>query len=185
MELAVNPIRTSIINVAVEIVRKEGWKGLSMRKIAAQMKCSATTIYGYFSNKNALMAELVKLGFLNLTKAIAKVIIPGRLPSQQLEEIWIAYSEYARKEKELYKVMFGAGTVSFKLFEASTIAMQIKDMIRRSLKVYSNIDERVSTTYDILWALAHGFATTSLRCSTVPASLYREILVERIRAINN
>ena len=135
------------------------------------------------------MAELVKLGFISLTKAIIKVIVPGQSPLQQLEEMWIAYSEYAQKEKELYQVMFGLGMVSFsghlKLFEASTIAIQIKDMIRKSLKVYSGINERVSTTYDILWALAHGLATTSLRCGTFSASLYREILVERIRAINN
>lgn len=135
------------------------------------------------------MAELVKVGFLSLSKAIIKVIIPGQSPLQQLEEMWIAYSEYAQKEKELYKVMFCVGTVSFseyiKLFEAGTIAIQIKDVIRKSLKIYSDIDERVSTTYDILWALAHGLAITNLKCSKASAGLYREILVERIRAINN
>lgn len=181
--------RTSIINAAVEIVRAEGWEALSMRKIAAHIDCSATAIYGYFINKNALVAELVKQGFVSLTKAMVKATISDRLPLQQLEEMWIAYGEYARSEKELYKIMFGIGMPSFanhiKLFETSAIAVQIKKVIRISLEIYSDIEERVSAAYYTLWAVAHGLATLSLNCGEVSDLLYREIIVERIRAIGS
>jgi AcrR family transcriptional regulator len=60
--------RTSILEAAYKIVKEEGWQALSMRKIADEIEYTAPIIYEYFSNKEAILEELTRKGYLYLAK---------------------------------------------------------------------------------------------------------------------
>jgi AcrR family transcriptional regulator len=49
--------RKNILKAAREIVKQEGWQGLSMRKIADKIEYTAPIIYEYFANKEAILQE--------------------------------------------------------------------------------------------------------------------------------
>src|ERR1700761_9067220 len=101
--------RINILDASLEIVKEEGWNALSMRKIADKIEYTAPIIYEYFSNKEAILLELTRKGYILLSKKMQDAKSKHRLPAKQLEAMWLAYWNFAFAEKELYRVMFGVG----------------------------------------------------------------------------
>lgn len=99
--------RAKILDSACAIVRNEGWQALSMRKIADQIEYTAPIIYEYFSNKEAILAEINRMGFVQLAAQMKQARDQHRHPAQQLEAMWMAYWDFAFTKKELYQLMFG------------------------------------------------------------------------------
>ena len=60
--------RINILDASLKIVKEEGWAALSMRKIADVIEYTAPIIYEYFSNKEAILLELTRKGFLILAR---------------------------------------------------------------------------------------------------------------------
>ena len=63
-----NSTKDTILACARDQYLSDGYKGLSMRKIAEKAGISATAIYRHFSNKEALFHRLVKKGFATYTQ---------------------------------------------------------------------------------------------------------------------
>jgi AcrR family transcriptional regulator len=100
--------RSNIIKAARQIVKEEGWQGLSMRKIADRIEYTAPIIYEYFANKEAILQELTSKGFLLLAKDLeAAKKEAGNDPAAQLEAMWLAYWNFGLKNKEMYQLMYG------------------------------------------------------------------------------
>lgn len=59
--------RVNILDAAYDIVKDEGWQALSMRKIADKIEYTAPIIYEYYANKEAILLELTKKGFMLLS----------------------------------------------------------------------------------------------------------------------
>lgn len=58
--------RQSILDAAMGLLKAEGEAGLSMRKIAKQLEVTPTSLYGYFENKDHLLAALAQQFFNDL-----------------------------------------------------------------------------------------------------------------------
>src|SRR4030088_1324402 len=99
--------RVNILDAAHEIVKDEGWSALSMRKIADKIEYTAPIIYEYFGNKEAILQELTRMGFVKLAGQMQEAQARFTDPARQLEAMWLAYWNFAFAEKELYQVMFG------------------------------------------------------------------------------
>jgi len=95
--------RVNILDASLQIVKEEGWNALSMRKIADVIEYTAPTIYEYFDNKEAILLELTRKGFLLLVKKLQEAKDKHQLPAKQLEAMWVAYWNFAFAEKELYQ----------------------------------------------------------------------------------
>src|SRR5580698_4528585 len=100
-------VRCRILEASWKIVQEEGWHALSMRKIADAIEYTAPIIYGYFENKDALLIEFTRKGFLTLNEHLKAAKAKHRLPAKQLEAMWFAYWNFAFEEKEYYQLMFG------------------------------------------------------------------------------
>src|SRR5436190_12231302 len=99
--------RTNILEASIDIVKEEGWQALSMRKIAEKIEYTAPIIYEYFSNKDAILQELTRMGYVKLGKKMEEAKAGLIDPAEQLEAMWMAYWNFAFAEKELYQVMYG------------------------------------------------------------------------------
>src|SRR6187402_3072496 len=99
--------RISILDAALQIVKEEGWQALSMRKIADMIEYTAPIIYEYFANKEAILQELTRKGYLLLAADLEEAKNKHRLPAKQLEAMWLAYWNFAFAQKELYQLMLG------------------------------------------------------------------------------
>src|SRR4051795_7803040 len=102
-------IRSSIPKAAWQIVEKEGWQSLSIRKIAEAIEYSAPVIYDHFENKEAILLEFTKRGFRLLNEELVKAAKQFANPEQQIEALVYAYWKFAFINKEYYQLMYGLG----------------------------------------------------------------------------
>lgn len=105
--------RHNILDSALHIAKKEGWHALSMRKIADSIEYTTPVIYEYFSNKDGLLEELTRIGFIRLSGVMKQARDHALAPPEKLEAMWLAYGQFAFRERELYQLMFGIDTVCF------------------------------------------------------------------------
>ena len=98
-----------ILHAALNIVRKEGYRSLSLRKLANNIEYSATIMYLYFKNKDALLVDLAKLGYQQLNASIDKNSKNIIDPTKRLKVILTTYWHFATHEKELYHLMQETG----------------------------------------------------------------------------
>jgi len=94
-----------ILNAALSIVREEGHRSLTLRRVANNIEFSAPAVYLYFKNKEALLVGLAKLGYQQLNTNIDRNCQSIIDPRNRLKAILTTYWHFATHEKELYLLM--------------------------------------------------------------------------------
>src|ERR1700710_2678013 len=150
--------RINILDAALQIVKEEGWQALSMRKIADAIEYTAPIIYEYFANKEAILLELTRKGFLILSKDLQEAKSKHRLPGKQLEAMWFAYWNFAFANKELYQVMFGVQTncsceLINELEEAETLYTLMSEVIGEIMHIGDLESDLICTQYYTFWSV--------------------------------
>lgn len=159
--------RINILDAALQIVKEEGWQALSMRKIADVIEYTAPIIYEYFSNKDAILVELTRKGFLLLAKNLEEARDKHRLPGKQLEAMWFAYWNFAFANKELYQVMFGVQTncsceLVNSLPEAETPYNLFSKLIGELMAIEDLDSDLICTKYYTFWSVVHGLISINI-----------------------
>ena len=178
--------RTSILEAAYKIVQQEGWQALSMRKIADAIEYTAPIIYEYFSNKEAILEELNKKGYLYLGKEMEEAKNKHALPAEQLEAMWMAYWNFAFKKKELYQLMFGVQMNCCSLQktpEAEVPARLITDAITRLMNGKPFSEDEICRRYYTYWSVVHGLVSINLVNRGTSDEINRQVLKDAISAI--
>ena len=178
--------RMSILEAAYKIVQQEGWQALSMRKIADAIEYTAPIIYEYFSNKEAILEELNKKGYLYLGKEMEEAKGKHELPAEQLEAMWMAYWNFAFKKKELYQLMFGVqmNCCSMqKTPEAEVPARLITDAITRLMNGKPFSENEICRRYYTYWSVVHGLVSINLVNRGTSDEINRQVLKDAISAI--
>ncbi len=180
--------RCNILDAALQIVKEEGWQALSMRKIADAIEYTAPVIYEYFANKDAILGELVRKGFVILAKDIQEAKDKHRLPAKQLEAMWLAYWNFAFKNKELYQVMFGV-TISCdcqqikSMSEAGVPASLFSEAIGELMNIEDLDSDVICTKYYTFWSVVHGLVSINLLSRGFSEDVNRQVLKEAISGI--
>jgi AcrR family transcriptional regulator len=99
-----------ILHAALRIVREQGHRSLSLRRLANNIEFSATTVYLYFKNKEALLVDMAKLGYQQLNTSFDRNCKSISDPRNRLKAILTTYWHFATNEKELYLLMQEVGT---------------------------------------------------------------------------
>jgi len=180
--------RTNILDAALQIVKEEGWQALSMRKIADVIEYTAPIIYEYFSNKEAILLELNRKGFLILAKDLREAKSKHRLPAKQLEAMWEAYWNFAFANKELYQGMFGVTTncsceMVNNLPEADLPWDIITEVIGELMGITDMESEVICTKYYTLWSVVHGLVSINLLSRGFSDEINRQVLKDAIGGI--
>jgi AcrR family transcriptional regulator len=162
-------IRNNILDAAFKLAKANGWEAVSMRKIAGMIAHTAPVIYDYFQNKEAIMRELARAGFLQLTARMTVAQQQEDQPDQQLELMWAAYLDFAQEEKEYYQLMFGMGIPvsanNITLPEIAGPVSLVRDVIIRSAAAQLS-EEAAERRSFLQWSVVHGL--------TALGSLYNE-----------
>src|SRR5258705_3256567 len=102
-------VKASILTASWQLVEKEGWQALSIRKIADAIEYSVPVIYDHFENKEAILFEFGKEGFRMLAKKIREAKEKKTDPAEQLKLMANAFWGFASRHKEYYLLMYGQG----------------------------------------------------------------------------
>ncbi len=178
--------RSSILEAAYKIVKEEGWQALSMRKIADEIEYTAPIIYEYFSNKEAILAELNKKGYLYLAKEMEEARNKHENPGKQLEAMWMAYWNFAFKKKELYQLMFGVQMNCCQLQktkEAEAPAKLVTDAIRQLMNGKNLSEDEVCRRYYTFWSVVHGLVSINLVNRGASDEMNKQVLKDAIDGI--
>lgn len=179
--------RKNILDAALQIVKQEGWAALSMRKIADMIEYTAPIIYEYFSNKEGILLELTRQGYLLLGIKVRTARDSKTKPEEQLEAMWLSYWDFAFAEKEFYQLMYGVQVNSCELYkkmpEAEYTTDLFYDAIEKLITKLPVAEDTSCLKYYTFWSLIHGLISLNLVQKGANDAINQEILRSAIKAI--
>lgn len=98
-------IRALILSAAKELFVKTGFESASIRRIAAEIGYSPTTIYLYYKDKGDIVYALHKEGF-GILKSLFFPLANVEDPFERLKAIGHTYLNFSRQHPDYYEVMF-------------------------------------------------------------------------------
>ena len=159
-------VKASILQAAWQLVEKEGWQSLSIRKIADAIEYSAPVIYDHFANKEAFLLEFTKRGFQQLNEELIKARDKFKNPEQQMEAIAYAYWKFAFNHKEYYQLMYGLGMPGCEAVkqipELATFTEIILAPVREMLKKSKNTNADPYLKLHTFWSTLHGLISINM-----------------------
>jgi AcrR family transcriptional regulator len=96
-EREIEAMRELIISAAKEIIAKEGFDNLSIRKIANKIEYSPAIIYHYFKDKDEIMNFVMRNGYMQIISAVTKSADEDLKPADRLKRMTRDYIEAALK----------------------------------------------------------------------------------------
>lgn len=159
-------LRSGILAAAREIASTEGWRAVTIRKIAAAVEYSPPVIYEYFDSKEDLLLELVREGYAGQLRAIEKARNSSADPEEALLAMARAWCRFAFESPDLYQVMYGLGGVSFPLAElqkeGEKIAGTMAEVLEEILVKNGKGTEDVWTKVTLAWGAFHGLMALAM-----------------------
>lgn len=161
-------LRQEILDAAREMFVREGYEGVSMRKIADRIEYSPTTIYHYFDDKSHLLSEIISETFSKLNQKLGAVLGAEDQPARDcLRRGMSTYVEFALAHPSHYYLTFmfrqAASCPSPLDEEAHQLGMKAFDYLRQAVKRAMDSGEidngDLETVSQSLWAGIHGISS--------------------------
>jgi AcrR family transcriptional regulator len=175
-------LRGEILQAARELLREEGYDGLTLRKLGQRMECTPMALYSYFADKQAIVKALAQEAFELLAVRLDQSQAGD--PLSTLRKVLRAYIAYAEQNPLEYRLL---------LLESQHVkSQQSQDEMRNSSSAFSLLFRCVGTCSEagvfrgdvfavttILWTGVHGAATVLLNEPNFPF-VSRERFAEEI-----
>jgi len=158
-------LRAELLEQAIEQLRHAPAEQLSLRAVARALGVSQTAPYRHFSDKEALLAAIATRGYRELLEQlIAARNQAGDIAAQQLRLVARAYVDFAARQEQLFKLMFGP------LVQPSDDYPELKEVSRETLLLVQTIlqhgihkgefeEQDILYLANASWAGIHGVAT--------------------------
>ncbi len=158
--------KDGILSATRQLASEEGWRAVSVRKIADRIGYRAPVVYEYFTSKDDLLLELLRRGFAELLEALETARENAPDPEQALFAVGRAYLRFAWHSPDLYQVMYGLGGVSFPVSETweegekvgEAVGGVVAEAMSACGKEPRDVEEKVLT----LWSTAHGLVALTM-----------------------
>jgi AcrR family transcriptional regulator len=98
-------VRQGILEAARDLFTTEGYRNVSIRKIAERIEYSPAAIYSYFPSKDDIFFALAEEGFRRLDLKI-RDLPPTADPLEDVRQCWWAYYEFSKEHREFFELMF-------------------------------------------------------------------------------
>jgi AcrR family transcriptional regulator len=103
-------LREAMVQAALHLIREHGPGGFSFAEVARLVGVSGAAPYRHFRDRNALLAEVARQGFVQFASDLAAAWNNGKpTPVRALENCGRAYLSFARREPAAYAAMFEPG----------------------------------------------------------------------------
>ncbi len=99
-------IRQRILDTASQIVAKDGWDAVTIRKIAQSIEYTPPIVYEHFENKDALLLEIIKGGFIDLHQKFKIERENDSNAKRLLIKLSLIHWGFAFENVKLYQLMF-------------------------------------------------------------------------------
>jgi AcrR family transcriptional regulator len=99
-------VREAILAAARDLFITEGYRNVSMRKIAERIEYSAAAIYSYFPSKDDIFFALAEEGFRLLADCVIAAVKTEPDPLGRLRRGLWAFYEFSKTSPEYFELMF-------------------------------------------------------------------------------
>lgn len=162
------PLRDRILEISRKMLFSEGYRSLSMRKVAKSVGVSATSIYLHFQNKDHLLHTLIEESLEDLSSAIEEKSQKAAGALEQFELLMRGYVDFAMNHPEKYQIIF--------MVQPGEMAPYPKEKFRKARKIYEHltqsieqgiregvmeVEHPVMASYSV-WAQLHGVISVIL-----------------------
>jgi len=154
-------LKKMIKSAATEIYLNKGYQAVSMRKIAQKIGCSATAIYLYYQNKEALLNELTSDYNASYAAKIDAVLASDQTAVQKLQTLLTAYVEQALQQPEMFKLL----NSHFKQIKSGKAEMRenqnfavLRNLAQQCLDQQIFIEAEADKIAQVLWMHVYGVA---------------------------
>lgn len=157
--------RNRILNCACDLLVSEGPQALSMRKLAKRVGVTAPALYRHFSNKEAVLVELVGEAFKLFSHYLYRAL-EGETPAARFSLTGRYYLQYALEHPRFYELLHGAHEImgheelpKEASKHACAVGQFMVDRVREGMEcgmLRPGDSEDVART---IWALTHGLIT--------------------------
>jgi AcrR family transcriptional regulator len=168
-------VRERILDTAQKMMIEDGFRALSIRKLAARVGYSAGNIYLYFENREAIARELCLRGYAEMLSCLEEGAAAASKPGAKLRGASKAYLEFALARPEMYRLIYMDDPA---YLEAVFTERREDDPATRA---YELLVELAAATLgakaprpqavklaESCWAAMHGIASLKLSCPTFP-----------------
>lgn len=98
-------LKRKILEAAITVFTKQGYEATSIRKIAAEIEFSPTTIYLYYKDKLDIVYALHQEGFRRLGEQFKSLRTVDH-PFERLKAMGRTYIRFSLENKDFYELMF-------------------------------------------------------------------------------
>jgi AcrR family transcriptional regulator len=171
-------LRREILAAASQLFVEEGYQRVTMRRIAAQIEYSPTTIYLYFKDKNELLSAVCEETFSQLAAKLERLQKTSGTPLGYLREGLRTYVDFGLANPNHYTVTFlrqplaGAGAGGVAGGFGHSVGRHAFDLLRQGVRAcVENGDIRTASsdmTAQALWAGVHGLTALFITAEGFP-----------------
>jgi AcrR family transcriptional regulator len=159
-------LRTSLLDVAGDLLAHHGSGALTMRRLAETYGCSTTVLYRLFGGKQRIVEALYREGFERLRLRMAAVAHHDDALAH-LAALAHAYREHALAEPTYYAVMFSRAVPEFEPDEQDLQHARRSNQILLDAVATAQHDGRLGGpspehVAHVLWSAAHGAVSLEL-----------------------
>ena len=154
-------LRRTILDAAREAFAREGYEGVSMRKLAERIGCSHGNLYLHFKDKEALFDTLVEESFEQVHTGLTALPDSARRgdPVEFVRKAGRAYVAFGLANPSAYEFAFVLRRPGQERREPHRSYERVRSVVQRCLdeKRFRPMDLDVAS--QALWAAAHGITS--------------------------
>jgi AcrR family transcriptional regulator len=158
--------REEILDHALRLISESGVQNVSTRQIAQAVGISQPTLYAYFPNRHALVAEVGSRAFRALTARLRKDVAASGSARDRLLTVARSYVRFGLEQPDAYRVAFmlEAGSGEDRGGDDAVLAAGIETfMIHRGCVadyLGAGVDDvQVTLVAQSMWASLHGLVS--------------------------
>lgn len=162
-------LEQALVDAAIRTIRKRGVDGLTLRDIGTQVGVSRTAIYRHFEDKSALLARVALEGFRLLRETLEAARDDARARgAEPVEEMGVAYVEFALANESHYKTMFGGAFGEHQRYPdlnkegGAAFEVLLNTVLEEQAAGRINPKRDPLQVAHVAWASVHGIATLGM-----------------------
>lgn len=153
--------RERVLAGGLDVLERDGLEAVTVRRIASELDCTPPVIYQHFTNKDALLGEIISLGFDRLAARIRATAVGS--PVEQICAAGQEYVDAALSSPHLYRLMTSTSVLdSAQRQHSATAITQDTEALLTTWAAESCISLQIPRAGELLWAVLHGVAHIAL-----------------------
>ena len=155
-------LREAFLNVACDLLEKDGLANLSLRKCAERLEVSHTAFKNHFSDMAGLLTAIVTYGYSELAKMMTAKVKNDSNREHRRQEALTGYVKFAEFNPALYELMFSRDRF---VNDDPVLLTEIGKCFNILVDVSEELNWHEGTSKEVsgksqvaLWSFVHGYA---------------------------